>query len=155
MSLPFRSPSLLGAFEPGAMCTASPSQSPVIRFLFRGPIFCPGSHLSPNPGLTVPPSPLPPLHLILIGCHYLGESPTITSRGRYSEAPHRSLFKEGFGLSSVCFSLDLSLSPAHARQGPPLGYIPKLRKLGRSSGESTGRRGGGGTGPFSMLLFHR
>lgn len=35
------------------------------------------------------------------------------------------------------FGLDLNLSPAHARQGPPLGYIPKLRKLGRSSGEST------------------
>lgn len=135
------------------MCTASPSQSPVIRFLFRGPIFCPGSHLSPNPGLTVPPSPLPPLHLILIGCHYFGESPTITSRGRYSEAPHRSLFKEGFGLSSVCFGLDLSLSPAHARQGPPLGYIPKLRKLGRSSGESTGRRGGGALVLFPCYFF--
>lgn len=82
------------------------------------------------------------------GCHYLGESPTTTSRGRYCKAPHRSLFKEGFGLSSICFGLDLNLSPAHARQGPPLGYIPKLRKLGRSSEESMGV----GVGHWS--LFH-
>lgn len=52
------------------------------------------------------------------------------------------------------FGLDLNLSPEHARQGPPLGYIAKLRKLGRSSRESTGE-GAGGTGPFYMLLFRR
>lgn len=126
------------------MRTASLSQSRVIRFLFWGPLFCPpGSHLSFHPGLTVPPSPLAPLHLILIGCHCLRESPTATSSWQILWGTTQIPLQGGIWF---VFGLDLNLS---SRAAP--GYIHKLRKLGRSSRESTGE-GAGALVPFTCYF---